>query len=101
MDERSTMYYNEPRSRYSRQTARPERKPEPEFADLRLRHKTIKRLKYFSTMDNESYDDILNLLMDVCDGVRRRTVFEDKAWMRSGPEYQMLLSKPARSKLQA
>jgi hypothetical protein len=57
-------------------------KPEPDYGDLHLRGNTIKRLRFFSTMDNKSYDDILNLLMDVIDGRRRRTVFERKAWLR-------------------
>jgi hypothetical protein len=95
MDERS-MY--ERRSKYSRQTVRQKPKPEPEYGDLHLRRNTIKRLRYFSTMDNESYDDILNLLMDVCDGVRRRSVFDDKQWLRDSPEYSMLLPARARSK---
>jgi hypothetical protein len=42
-------------------------------------------------MDNESYDDILNMLMDVADGTKRRGVFESKRWLRASNEYHMLL----------
>lgn len=58
-----------------------------------LRSSTIRRLGYFSTMDNESYDDILNKLMDVAESRRRRSVFEGKAWLReSSNEYRDLLA---------
>jgi predicted MPP superfamily phosphohydrolase len=77
-------------------------KPQPailEFADLHLRGKTVKRLRFFSTMDNESYDDILNRLMDVVDNRRRRSIFEDKQWMReNNQEYLSLLPPRSRSK---
>lgn len=47
-------------------------------------------------MDNESYDDVLNKLMDVCDGLRRRSVFDGKAWMRNSHEYSKLLRHRSR-----
>jgi hypothetical protein len=71
--------------------------PDPEFSDLHLKTNTIKRLRYFSTMDNESYDTVLNRIMDVIDGKRRHSIFEPKEWLRDTEPYRKLL--PANSSL--
>jgi hypothetical protein len=81
-----------PKGEYERQHIKYKPPLEPEFADVRLKNNTVKRLRYFSTMDNESYDDILNKMMDVMDGTKRRSsVAEGKAWLRSSSaEYRKL-----------
>lgn len=82
---------NEARGKSYRRRTTP-RAPTPEFSDIRLKGKTVKRLSFFSTMDNESFDDIINKMCDVCEGRRRRSIFDGKKWLReSSSEYKTLL----------
>jgi hypothetical protein len=65
----------------------PSSEAEPEFTDLHIKTKTSKRLKYYGNFQ-ESFDDILNKMMDVMDGkIRRSVVTKDKGWMRSSTFY--------------
>jgi hypothetical protein len=70
---------------------------EPIWSDVRLKTVTVKRLKYFGK-EGDSYDEILNKLMDVTDGIRRRdNVVKEKEWLRSSTEYQKLLPRSSSS----
>jgi hypothetical protein len=61
---------------------------------MRVQTRTRKRLEFFGKQV-DSYDDILNKLMDCAEGRRRRdNVAGEKEWMRSSEEYQKLLPQP-------
>ena len=87
---------NEARGKSHSKSQRSHRRPRypiPEFKELTLKGTTIQRLRYFSTMDNEPFDAILNKLCDVAEGRRRRSVFDSSQWLReSSNEYRDLLA---------
>jgi hypothetical protein len=63
--------------------------PEPEFSNITIKTKTLKRLKFFG--NNETFDELLMKLMDVAEGkCRRDTVAKAKQWLRERSEYRSL-----------